>query len=552
MKYILLFLFFFLFSCTSGQGKQTHVWLVSETDSVSVWSIKDDTIRFASKIPRGAEIVCYEGESVTLDTVKYEKINAEEALYVKSDYLSSLDSLLAREKTVYVKIPASVISDTVSSEISTLVNKGQALDVIDYDSIECSGQVHRYKVKIADSVGFIYGKYVSSSKEEALKPYMYNPKHDKVKNSFGAGKANGCDFSPVQKNIFPKHKIPEKCCALYLNISPYVLGKIDKYIDLAKTTHINTFVIDLKDDSAPGYKAEAMQKFSPTSWKNAGSKKEKLYTEVVEKLHKSGFWVVGRITCFKDKYFIDDNPSSAISDKSTGEPFLHNKSYWPSAYDRRVWQYNVSLAKESVRKFGLDEINFDYVRFPDRMSSVKDQVDLHNKYNESKVQAIQRFVQYACDELHSINTYVSIDVFGETANPGYTTAYGQYWPAISNVADVICGMPYPDHFSNNYYGIEKPWNHPYEILNAWGKRVMDRQAMIPTPAKVRTWIQCYHVMRFVDPDGIDYNAENVEKEIRGLLDAGLRDGYITWNSGSSLDKYTDISDAFRIDYWSEK
>jgi hypothetical protein len=178
-------------------------------------------------------------------------------------------------------------------------------------------------------------------------------------------------------------------------------------------------------------------------------------------------------------------------------------------------------------------------------------VDFHNKYNESKVQAIQRFVQYACDEIHAVGAYVSVDVFGEAANPGYTTAYGQYWPAISNICDAICGMPYPDHFSNGYYGIKQPWNHPYEILKAWGERVQARQAVTPTPAAVRTWIQAYPVMRHVDKNGLLYDAEDVEREIRGLYDAGLTGGYTTWHSGSNLEKYRAQKEAFCIDYLKE-
>ena len=211
---------------------------------------------------------------------------------------------------------------------------------------------------------------------------------------------------------------------------------------MAKQTKINTFVIDIKDNESPGYKADAMKEYSPTNYRRAGDK-EALYKKVVNRLHEEGFYVVGRITCFKDSYFVKDNPGCAITDRATGEPFKHNKAFWPSGFDRRVWEFNVALAKEAVEKFGFNEINFDYVRFPDRMTSIENLVDYHNRYGESKVQAIQRFVQYACDEIHKVGAYVSVDVFGESANPGYTTAYGQYWPAISNVADVISGMPYP-------------------------------------------------------------------------------------------------------------
>ena len=120
--------------------------------------------------------------------------------------------------------------------------------------------------------------------------------------------------------------------------------------------------------------------------------------------------------------------------------------------------------------------------------------------------------------------------------------------AISNVADVISGMPYPDHFAKNSYGIAKPWNSPYELMYAWASDAMKRQKECPTPAVVRTWVQAYDVMKYVDSNGIAYNGENVKKEIEGLYKAGADGGYITWNSGSSLAKYKQQKSAFDIDY----
>ena len=185
------------------------------------------------------------------------------------------------------------------------------------------------------------------------------------------------------------------------------------------------------------------------------------------------------------------------------------------------------------------------------MNSVQNIVDLKNIYEEDKVEAIQRFVQYAKDILHNVEAYISIDVFGETTNGTYTTAYGQYWPAISNVADVICGMPYPDHFAAGSYGLAKPWNNPYQLMNYWGSYAFDRQQEIPTPASVRTWIQAYDVMKYVDSNGISYGAKEIEDQIRGLYESGLTGGYITWLSNSNLKKYQTQKEAFSIDYRKE-
>ena len=153
---------------------------------------------------------------------------------------------------------------------------------------------------------------------------------------------------------------------------------------------------------------------------------------------------------------------------------------------------------------------------------------------------------YATDELHKLDVYVAADVFGESAHT-YVTPYGQYWPAISNVADVISGMPYPDHFGTYEYGFKEPvWTIPYDLLYLWGNEfVMARQSEIPTPAIVRTWIQAYDAIK---SPKVTYDANMVFKEIQGLYDAGLTGGFITWNGGSSLSKYKEISSAFGKEY----
>lgn len=526
------------------------------TNYIYSFDEQNKVLAVADTLERGTQLNAVVNGTKKIDDKLYMAVKVgRERYYAAVESLVADPRAVVQESAVFVRTPASIISDVATSKVGGNAAKGEQLAVIGYDSIDAAGRVNRYMVRQGSVEGYIYAKYTVFDREQSLLRYkaeQYDKVHKAVKNPFGGGEAIGCDFYPTERVVFENNKMPEACYSLYLNISPSVIGNIEAYIDFAKQTKINTFVIDIKDNECPGYKAEAMKLYSPTNYARAGSTKEAMYAKAVRRLHEEGFYVVGRITCFKDSYLVKDHPEVAITEKATGKPFKHNKAYWPSPYDRKVWQFNVELAKEAVRKFGFNEINFDYVRFPDRMTKVEQLIDYHNKYDESKVQAIQRFVQYACDEIHAVGAYVSIDVFGEAANPGYTTAYGQYWPAISNIADVICGMPYPDHFSNGYYGIKKPWNHPYEILNAWGERVQGRQAVTPTPAVVRTWVQAYNVMRHVDRNGIKYDAENVEKEIRGLYDAGLLGGYTTWHSGSNLEKYKAQKGAFMIDYLAEK
>lgn len=533
------------------------MYIASPVREATVVSIdENNTITPAYTLVRGQEVYALTLDQKKIGKTGYTRLLAgeREDIFVADSLLKSNREECVLEKELWCRTPASILGDTLSSRISGQAMKAERLAVIGHTPLREDGTCLRYLVKGSNGEGYVYSKYLVSTREDASKRYMpekYDATASRVKNTFGGGEAIGCDFYPREKPQFENNRMPEACYSLYLNISPAVIGNIEEYIALAKRTNINCFVIDIKDNECPGYKAQAMEKYSPSNFQHAGSTKAAMYEKAVRRIQEEGFWAVGRITCFKDSYFVKDHPEVAITEKATGRPFFHNKAYWPSAYDRSVWQFNVELAKEAIRRFHFNEINFDYVRFPDRMNSVENRIDYHNRYSESKVQAIQRFVQYAADEIHNEGAYISIDVFGESANPGYTTAYGQYWPAISLVADVISGMPYPDHFANGYYGINKPWNHPYELMRAWGSRVMDRQSETPSPARVRTWIQAYHVMRHVDANGIDYNAANIEKEIRGLYDAGLTDGYITWQASSNIEKYRSQAGAFKPDYLKE-
>jgi len=534
--------------------KEEIMYLASGTNDVMLY-IKDEegNIKEDKEFLRATEVKTKNKKTQVEDTTYVEIKVENNTYYVNEINLTKDKEKVATETSIYDRTPTYILESLETRKINGLAEKGSELEVLGYDYLDEDGNVNIYHIKQGDIEGYIYGKYTTYTKEEALKNYnadIYDPIHSSITNQYNGGNAIDLDFYPTEKTEFENNKMPESVYALYLNAGSNVINNIDAYIEFARDTKINAFVVDIKDNESPAYPAETFKNFSPTNYAHAINSYES-YKQAITKLKDAGFYVIGRITVFKDTYYIKDHPEDAITNKNNNSPYLHSGSYWPSPYDRDVWYYTLSLAKETVEEFGFDEINFDYVRFPDRMQSVESKVDLLNTYDEDKSQAIQRFVQYATDELHQMNVYVSIDVFGESTNGSYMTAYGQYWPAISNVADVISGMPYPDHFSNGYYGINKPWNNPYQLMYMWSKYATDRQKECPTPAKVRTWIQAYDVMKYVDPNGISYNAKEVEEEIRGLYEGGSTGGYITWLSSSNLTKYKQQKQAFQIDYAKE-
>lgn len=510
----------------------------------------DENFKEASQAVRGTKVRVQSKKIVDENTKKeYSQIRYDKKNYLidSSFIVEKLDQVVLEDK-MYVRTPATVYQNDKDSSILGFVKKGSEIAVKGFDKLESDGSVHKYKIEYDGKDGYVYGKYMVNSSELALLNYDQDDSyqvHLSRGNTQGGGAGGELDFYPYEKAHFDSNVMPDEVRAFYLNSA--VVGQVEEYIELARQSNINAFVVDIKDNTSPGYESNVMKRLSPTNYEHAHYSLDS-YKSSIKKLRDAGFYVIGRITVFKDSYYVTDHPESAIGDTSTGGPFNHNGSWWPSAFRRDVWEFNVELAKEAVKEMGFHEIQFDYVRFPDRTYYLEQdgQMDMKNAYGETKSQAIQAFLMYACDELHALGVYVSADVFGESAH-NYVTGYGQYWGAISNVVDVISAMPYPDHFGAYEYGFENVvWTVPYELMKFWGSNyAAKRQSEIPTPAKVRTWIQAYDTIR---SPYIVYDDAKISDQIRGLYEAGLDGGYMTWNSGSSLQKYTEIAPAFKKEY----
>ena len=433
--------------------------------------------------------------------------------------------------TLYVRTALN-LRDADGRLLPAFAEKGAAVEITGYDHLTGDGGVHMYQVKFGGEAGYIAPWYLTEQMPDTAVDAVHAGRSDR----YGGGGAADLDYHPRDKGLIEGNEMPDECRTLY--IVSWRLDEVEAYLEIAAKSGINAFVVDILDGGSVGYAGDVMAQNCPSAVEAAHNTVEE-YRAAIHKLKDAGYYVIGRITTFNDTYFVQDHPEYAIA-KPSGEPRKLASAYWPSPYSRDAWQYKVDLAVEAVEWMGFNEIQFDYVRFPDntRKYEKAGTIDFRNTYGETKAQAVQRFLMYATDILHEYGAYVSADVYGESAFT-YVTAYGQYWPAISNVVDVISGMPYPDHFGPE--GSWLPWEHPYDTLLGWGKAVMARQNETPTPAAVRTWIQCYNAIR--EPYNT-YGPEEVSAQIRALRDAGCTGGYMTWNARSSLDKYTSLIPAF--------
>ena len=515
-------------------------------------TLMDKENKEAKKVFRGIEVDYY----INQDNENTAKIKLDgEEYFIDKKYLVSDKKDTVQEKEVYVRTSYNLNKDLESVNLLGLANKGDKLEIVGFDKLDNSGNVNMYKVKLGNDEGYFYQKYTVRTEEEAKKNYDHNgayETHTKQKNVYGGGDGASLDYYPVIKPTFANNKMPDECYTLYLNGTKGVMNMVDDYIKFAKETKINAFVVDIIDDVNVGYASPYMEKNSPTSFKHAQNSVDS-YKAAIKKLKDNGFYVIGRITAFKDTYYVQDHKENAIVNTS-GTPILHQSSYWPSAFNRNVWKYDVELAKEAVELMGFNEIQFDYVRFPDGLNAKEKagSINYNNTYKETKAQAIQRFLMYATNELHKLEVYVAADVFGESSyGSGYVTSYGQYWPAITTVVDVISAMPYTDHFGYNYGGHAEPWVYPYDTINTWAKTAAKGQKLSASPAIPRTWVTAYNTPVAARGTVVSYNGDEVSAQIKALYDNGLDGGYMTWNAFSylnNLKKYQNQKSAYTKEY----
>ena len=518
-----------------------NYYISSTTNSVQLYSYNEESEKMEETeiIYRGTKVKSKDQKKIIGD-ISYVEITIEEKkYYINEINLTEDEKNIVLEKEKYVRTSATIYQNEQDYKIAYFVKKGNKIDILGYDKIDDQGLVNMYKIKYEDMEGWVYAKYLVDTENEAKENYNENGIYDihkdrKYSRELYGGKASTLDYYPYEKPEFKDNPLLKNAKAMYLNAGANVISNIDKYLEIATSSGVNAIVVDLKD-GALAYPMEIAKEYSMTAYNTAINSYDD-YKNAIDKIKNAGIYVIGRIVVFNDSHYGKDHPEDCITSPVS-------QRLWPSAFSRGAWEYNVALAKQAIDDMGFNEIQYDYVRFPEDAynMSKNSNTDFKNKYNEEKAEAVQNFLFYAADQIHKEGVYLSVDVFGECSGT-YVTSYGQYWPAISNIVDVISSMPYTDHFGRNI----DTWTNAYQTVNNWAKGAVERQTEISTPAIARTWITAYDTP-YWNPT-VTYDATKISDQARALVDAGLNGGFITWNSASNLNKYNQIKSAFSKDY----
>src|SRR5690625_970886 len=312
--------------------------------------------------------------------------------------------------------------------------------------------------------------------------------------------------------------------------------RFNSLVDLIDSTDLNTMVIDVKEDNG-----------NITFTPEEGSPFEDIATvfiddpeKMMKVLEEKQIYPIARVVVFKDSVLAENKPE--LSFKENGEVWKNGKGEaFVNPFEKEVWDYNVGVAKMAA-EMGFQEIQFDYVRFPEGFEKRDDELEYTlGDYKDSdldnvkrRVEAVTDFVAYAREELSNYDVDVSVDIFGYAATIPETPGIGQNFSEIADNVDIISSMIYPSHWTS-YFGIDMPDKEPYKLVNEYSKVENKVLGELDNPPVSRPWLQDFEAPWLYSGAPTKYGVAEVEAQIKALKENGI-DEYLLWNAGNSYTK----------------
>ncbi|MCG1020115.1 GTP-binding protein [Sutcliffiella horikoshii] len=318
--------------------------------------------------------------------------------------------------------------------------------------------------------------------------------------------------------------------------------RFPRLLELLNKTDLNAMVIDIKDDH--GYLTYIPEE-EDSPFMDIAQPYIKDPADMMETLEENEVYPIGRIVVFKDSVLAKARPD--LSFKDNGKVWVNGRGEaFVNPFLKEVWDYNIDIAIEAA-KMGFQEIQFDYVRFPEgfekRDTSLEygygEYKDLDMDNVQKRVESVTDFVEYARERLEPYNVQVSVDIFGYTATLPEAPGIGQNFSRISEHVDVISSMIYPSHWTS-YFGIAKPDTEPYKLIAEYAKLENAKLDELENRPVSRPWIQDFTATWLGAGNYIPYGPKEVEDQIRALNENGI-DEYLIWNAGNSYTEGLDFT-----------
>jgi len=331
---------------------------------------------------------------------------------------------------------------------------------------------------------------------------------------------NATIYASMKINKFKKEN--DQIRGIYLN--GYLFNNPSKRESIEKiltNTDVNTLVIDVKTDN--GHILFDTEIDEVIYLNNERVKFTK--NDLQELREIKDIYLVGRLVVFQDPLFAKVFPNEAVFDSRLNKPYSQNGQFFLDPSSKKAQDYIINIAIESCR-LGFDEIQYDYIRYPDSSSKFM-QFDTKNDF-ENRVDNINSFLSKSRQLLHNEGCLLSADTFGYILTNKQDGGIGQNLETIIENVDFISTMVYPSHYTNGSFGYQNPNEHPYEVITAALTDALDRGV---DKDKIRPFLQ-----------GFWHSNEDIRNNIKAASD--LEMDWLIWNilSVYELDSFTKLSE----------
>jgi hypothetical protein len=325
--------------------------------------------------------------------------------------------------------------------------------------------------------------------------------------------------------LFDIEPVDEPVKALYVNAWAFGSSKLAHLVQLADSTEINAFVVDVKDDTGcllyPS-QVKVAQDIGATRCVRTRDLQSRLDT-----LRAHDIYPIARIVVAKDPLLAEHRPEWSVQHRDGGLWRDRIGSAWVDAYNDSVWIYAAQLAEEAVR-LGFAEVQFDYVRFPDEpKEAMALAIFGARRAGESQRAGVQAGVAILVNRLQPLAVPITFDIFGLTASTTGDLGIGQVWEDFATVADVVLPMVYPSHYYRGSYGLAVPNAEPYRVVRNALREAIARTRPLTKAATIRPYLQAFTLGRRKPR----YTPHEIREQIRAAEELGINT-WVLWNPRS--------------------
>lgn len=305
--------------------------------------------------------------------------------------------------------------------------------------------------------------------------------------------------------------------ALYLSV--FGIGSSVLRADALKVieqTELNALVIDVKDD-------RGLVPYRSASVAASGLGPQKPITvadmpALVQGLHERGLYLIARVVVFKDDHWATAHPQWAVH-KADGSLWRDGEDIaWIDPFQHDAWGRSLAIAEEAAA-MGFDEVQFDYLRFPDATGLAFSEPNTESR----RVAAITGFLDAARERLTRYNVLIAADIFGYVAWNTNDTLIGQHLESLVSHVDVLSPMLYPSGFTFGIPDHRDPVAEPYDVIEHTLRRAQQRTSQ--SGVCWRPWLQAFRDYAF---DRRVFGAHEIRQQI-DAAQASNSNGWMLWN-----------------------